>query len=157
MISEDIRRAAVAHITGGPVWIWLTSAQKSLWQDGDWTQPCSFPLQSPHGSLALPSSHLGSVHAPSSGSQLDTYHNGCLEIVRAEWFSLYISVQTRSLQNGYFGTLPIVGKSWAKVWNGKAVSCCTRNSPQILSFPSGFWAKSCICHTTNKRQCRIWI
>lgn len=70
MISVDFRKAAIAHITGGPVWAWLMSAQKFLWQDGDWTQPSRFPCQTPHGSPELPSSHLVSVHAPSSGSRL---------------------------------------------------------------------------------------
>lgn len=100
----------ILHVTR---WAWLTSAQKSLRQDGNWNHPSRFPCQSPHGSLALPSIHLGSVHAPSSGSQLGIYRSGCLHIISAECLCA-----DSFMQNSYFGTLP-VDKSCGKVWNGK--------------------------------------
>lgn len=134
----------ILHVTR---WAWLTSAQKSFRQDGNWNHPSRFPCQSPHGSLVLPSSHLGSVHAPSSGSQLGIYRSGCQHIVSAECLCA-----DNFLQNSYFGSLP-VDKSCGRVWNGKKGLCCIRSSTQILSFLSRFWAKPSISH--NHQQSTI--
>lgn len=60
----EVQLYPILHVTR---WTWLTSAQKSLWQDRNWTHPFRFPCQSPHVSLALPCSLWAQSMHPAQG------------------------------------------------------------------------------------------